>query len=997
MATSPTAAAPSQRVKRKYIPAVGPGLRKLLYVVFALVALLGANSVYLSGITFLGWLSGETYENSFYLWMFLAHLALGLLLIAPVLIFAVVHLLRTRKRRNRRAVRVGYALFAVTIVLLVTGVLLVRLEGLFDLKSETGRSIVYWLHVACPLAAVWLYWLHRLAGPPIKWRIGIGYLATVAVVAGGMIAAHKQDPRKWNQVGSKEGDRYFLPSLAKTTDGKFIPQQAMMMDQYCIKCHADVHAGWKDSAHHFSSFNNPTYLASVRETRHVALVKDGNVKSSRWCAGCHDPVPFFSGAFDDPEFDDVKHPTAQAGITCTSCHAITHINSTKGNGDYTIEEPLHYPFAYSKNRALQWINNQLVKAKPAFHKKMFLKPFHKKAEFCSVCHKVNLPTELTKYDGFIRGQNHYDSFLLSGVSGHGARSFYYPPKAEQNCNGCHMPLTESNDFAARDFDGSGKRTVHDHLFVGANTGIAWLMNRERALKAHTAFLKGSLRVDIFGLKEGGTIDVLEPDKFHAPLRPKVPTLKPGEQYLLETVLRTLKVGHHFTQGTSDSNEVWLDVTMTAGGKTIGRSGGIDPRGEVDRWSHFVNSFVLDRTGERINRRNAQNIFIPLYTHQMPPGTGQTVHFAFAVPKLKKPQPITITVKLKYRKFDREYMAFVANQTTKRDNPLRGHQPGKPYGNPLPIVTIAEDSITFPVAGGPMNVTNKTPDIPTWQRWNDYGIGLLLKKKSGSNKSAELKQAAHAFRQVETLGRYDGPLNLVRVLLEEAGAGQLEQAVAVIRRAAAMKNPPAPEWTLKWLRARVQIQNGALADAEKNLRSILEDKTEERRKRGFDFSRDYEIINLLGQTLIDRSNQFRGDARKAQRDELLRDAIAQFDKTLTLDAENKNAHFNLARAFSLLGDEKNAAKHQALFQKYKRDDDDGSAAIGLARAERPLAEHIASFGLAVSSFKPLKQKPYPAGDAAADEPVIHWLHRPHAPKLPKAWWRPDPRRLRNRDD
>ena len=31
---------------------------------------------------------------------------------------------------------------------------------------------------------------------------------------------------------------------------------------------------------------------------------DGNVQGSRFCAGCHDPVPFFSGAFDDPKFDD---------------------------------------------------------------------------------------------------------------------------------------------------------------------------------------------------------------------------------------------------------------------------------------------------------------------------------------------------------------------------------------------------------------------------------------------------------------------------------------------------------------------------------------------------------------------------------------------------------------------------------------------------------------------------------------------------------------------
>ena len=49
----------------------------------------------------------------------------------------------------------------------------------------------------------------------------------------------------------------------------------------------------------------------------MGLKRDGNLKASRWCAGCHDVVPFFSGAFDDPNFDDVKHPTSQAGMTCT--------------------------------------------------------------------------------------------------------------------------------------------------------------------------------------------------------------------------------------------------------------------------------------------------------------------------------------------------------------------------------------------------------------------------------------------------------------------------------------------------------------------------------------------------------------------------------------------------------------------------------------------------------------------------------------------------------
>ena len=983
MSTPETPAQKPERVRPKYIPAVGPGLRKLLYFVFALLAVLGANSAYLAGVTFLSWWNERTYEDQFYMWMFLAHLVLGLVLIAPVLVFAILHMLRTRKRKNRRAVRVGYALFAATLVVLVTGLLLVRLEGLFDLKSPAARSTIYWLHVGFPLVGAWLYWLHRLAGPPIKWRIGFGYLASVGVIAGGMVWLSYQDPRTWNVIGSKDGVKYFEPSLARTSTGKFIPANTLMMDQYCKKCHADAHAGWESSAHHFSSFNNPAYLASVRETRHVSMLKDGNVKSSRWCAGCHDPVPFFSGAFDDPQFDDVKHDTAQAGITCTTCHAITNINSTRGNADYTIEEPMHYPFAYSDNSVLQWINNQLVKAKPAFHKKTFLKPFHKTAEFCSTCHKVNLPTELTKYKGFIRGQNHYDSFLLSGVSGHGARSFYYPPQAQKNCNGCHMPLQESNDFAAADFDNSGKRSIHNHLFLGANTGVAWLKNRPEAIKAHAEFLKGSLRVDVFGVKEGGEIT----GKLHAPLRPQVPTLEPGKNYLLETVVRTLRVGHLFTQGTVDSNEVWLDVTVKSGDTVVGRSGGIDEKTQVDPASHFINVFMLDRHGNRINRRNAQDIFVPLYARQIPPGAGHTVHYAFRAPK-NRTQPLTVTVKLQYRKFDREYLQMVANNLTDRDNPLRGYIRGKRYENSLPIVTIAEDSVTFPVKGGPQSVTNVTPKIPAWQRWNDYGIGLFLKKKG--KRSAELKQAAAAFREVEKLGRFDGPLNLARVLLDEAGRGQLDEAVDAINRAAAHKDPAPPPWTVAWLRAVVLRQQGHLEKAETNLRSILEDDTAARRERGFDFSKDYEIINLLGQTLLDRAKRFRTDAQKAERHKLLNEAAAQFHKTLALDSENAPACFNLALIYGLLGDEQNAEKHRRLHQSFKRDDDDGSEAIALARIERPLAEYIAAFGLPAANVRPLKRQPYPQADHQADEPVINWLHRPHAPRLPKAWWEPDPR-------
>jgi len=911
-------------VRRKIVKAIGPKLRRLFYVVLFIVAVLFANSAYLATITAIEWATDQTYQNYFYQCMFLAHLVLGLLVIVPYIVFAAIHAANTRYRRNRRAVQVGYLLLVASVALLVSGLLLFRVGGL-ELKSPSGRSLAYWVHVVSPLAAVWLYVLHRLAGPKIKWKYGVAYTGAVAAAVVIIAALHSQDPRQWNVIGPQAGEAYFQPSLARTATGNFINAQTLMMDDYCQVCHADVHKAWQQSSHHLSSFNNPVYLASVRETRSAAMKRHGSVQSSRWCAGCHDPVPFFSGAFDDPAFDDIGHVTSQAGITCTSCHAITHVNSNRGNADYTIEEPLHYPFAQSKNDVLQWINHQLVKAKPEFHKKTFLKPHHKTAEFCSTCHKVSLPSEVTGYKEFLRGQNHYDTWLLSGVSGHGAKSFYYPEIAHNDCNRCHMPAYESSDFGAKHLDDSGKLKVHDHLFPAANTGLAWLKNRPEAVEAHANLLKQSARVDIFGIKEGGGID----GELHAPLRPDVPTLRPGENYLLETVIRTLTLGHPFTQGTTDSNEVWVDVTVTSGDRVIGRSGAIDESGEVDRWAHFVNVFMLDENGSRINRRNAQDIRVPLYNHQIPPGAGQVVHYSLAIPA-DLTDHVTIEVKLQYRKFDQEFMTIVAAAHGPDDHPLRGHEIGKPYRNPLPVITMATDRVTLPVAGIDRVIVDNAnrDDIPTWQRWNDYGIGLFLEGK------AELKQAEVAFKEVEKLSRFDGPLNLARVYQTE---GRLDDAVAAIVRAAAHDNPPAPPWTMSWLSGAINVQQGRLEEAIGNFQSVLATKVPE---RGFDFSRDYTVINELGQAQFQRAQQFRSQAQQQQRDEWLRRGIENFQQTLAIDSENATAHYNLQRIYRQLGENAQAEIHGQLHLKYKGDDSIQGVVIGMARKRYPAADHAA---------------------------------------------------------
>lgn len=916
---------PTAPQKKKYVRAVGPRLRWLLYGIFGLFAILSANSVYLGAITFLEWLKGDpntTYQNYFYMVMFGGHLVLGLLLVLPVVIFGIIHAKNSSNRPNRRAVQVGYLLFFISLVLLFTGVALMRFD-FFSIKNPVLRQPLYWAHVITPILAAWLYVIHRMAGPRIKWAVGIRWGGAMAALVLASIVLHSTHPQK-NQIGSKEGEKYFHPSKVRTASGNFIPARTMMMDDYCLKCHEDFYKGWFHSSHHFSSFNNPIYLFSVNETRQAGLKRDGHVKSSRWCAGCHDVVPFLSGAFDDPNYDIHNHPTAKAGITCTACHAMTHINDTTGNAAYTIDEPIHYPFAYSTNNVLQWINNQLVKAKPDFHKKTFLKPFMKTEEYCSVCHKVSLPYEVTHYKEFLRGQNHYDTFLLSG-GGHGARSFYYPPKAEANCNDCHMPLKASEDFSAQFFNPTNKsqRYIHDHLFPSANNALPHIRGDHDIVAEHAKFSTNSLRVDIFGVKEGGVVDA----PLTAPLRPEVPTLKRGKTYLLEVVLRTLRLAHPFSQGTVDSNDIWVDVEGRSGGRVVARSGGLGQFKEVDPWSHFVNVYMLDKDGNRIDRRNAQDIFTPLYNNQIPPGAGFVVHYSFTVPE-DIDAPLTFDVKLNYRKFDTIMMNYVYAPGWSNGQPFR-------VTNDLPIRLIAQDKLTFPIEGVTATVSNAPSPIVPWQRWNDYGIGLLNKGEKGSEKG-ELIQASHAFAQVEKLGRFDGPVNLARVYYKE---GRLDDAVEALQRAA-KSEPPAPRWTVAWFNGLVNKQNGYLDKAITEFRSILEDRYPELDQRGFDFSRDYEVINELGQTLFERAKMERGEANKAAREGFLRQAIERFQKTLSIDAENVPAHYNLALIYEQLGDSKLAAEHRALHERYRVDDNARDRAVTIARRANPAADHAA---------------------------------------------------------
>lgn len=901
-------------------PAVGPRLRPLLRQVFLLFGLLAVNSLYLTAVTLLEQWTGNTYQNYLYLIMFLVHLVLGLLLIVPLILFAALHVRNAWRHPNRYAVRAGVSLYLAALLLLVSGILLTRF-GFFEINDPGVRRTAYWVHVVSPLLLVWLFVLHRLAGARLRWRTA-GYWAVGSGVFGLLMLAF----HLLHTTGQPALDGIYAPAqvgLEGTNDR--IPAAHLMQDHVCAECHGDIARQTAQSMHRLSSFNNPAYRFSVKEAREVLLQRDGEVRAARLCAVCHDQVPLFSGRFDDADYDLDTGVGSQAGITCIGCHGITAVDSPLGNGAYTFRDPPRYPFAHSDNGMLQAVNRQLIKAKPAFHKKTFLKPVHKSAQFCSACHKVHLPYELNHYR-WLRGQNHYDSFRLSGVSGHRVDSFYYPPQAVKNCAHCHMPPVASDDPAARDFAASGQRSVHHHLFAAANTAVPHLLqNSDAANESRVAMMQRAARVDIFAVREGSDID----GRLHAPLRPQLPQLQTGRRYLLETVIRTVDIGHQLTQGTADSNELWLDVTATAGGQVIGRSGGLDAEGGVDPWAYYVNAYLLDREGRRIERRNAQDVFVALYDHQIPPGASAVAHYALDLPADSQ-GPLEIEVELKYRKFDTRFLRHVQGESFDF--------------NDLPVTVLARDRVVLPLADADKVPAQMFP-VPDWERWNDYGIGLLRQGERGSLKGA-LRQAADAFVRVEALAPAQGALNLARVYFKE---GRLQDAAEALQRAS-VADPPAPPWTLAWYSALVDREYGNLDQAIATLESIADTRFNQARARGFDFSQDTRVLNELGSALYLRARQQRGASREQARSALLWRARSWLDRALQTDPEDVGAHYNLALVAAGLGDEQAAQQHRQLHQRYRRDDNAVEQAVTRHRRLNPAADHAAQ-SIAIYPLQP----------------------------------------------
>ena len=865
--------------------------------------------------------------NVFYAAIVLLHVVAGV--VAAVLLAVFVFRLL---RDGSIASLLGWGLLAVGAIF-----------GLILIKTGTPRvewNLLYF-HILLSLGGVGIVvaewagkrgWLSPSVGGAIL-RYAICLLALAGL---GLGARYLRESRWTNQArienpsmppatmdGEGDGpDGPFFPSSAQVLGRQNIPSKFFMESDSCKRCHEDIYNQWFSSAHHFSSFNNQWYRKSIEYMQDTI-----GTKPSKWCGGCHDPAVLYSGLMDTPIKQIVHRPEAQAGLGCMMCHSIADVKSSMGQGDFYLEYPKLHELAATKNPLERMLHDFLVKLNPEPHRRVFLKPFmrNQTAEFCSSCHKVHLDVPVNHYR-WIRGFNEYDNWQASGVSGQGARSFYYPTKPAQ-CADCHMPLTRSSDMG--NIDGQ----VHSHRFPAANTALPTANDDGEQLKITKDFLKsGILSVDIFALSPataqvnpgvsnqsdlsttfavgeeaetkitpGGETGVVP---VTAPLNRVQPTVRRGDTVRVDVVVRTRKIGHFFPGGTVDAYDTWLELKGTDDkGQTIFWSGSVDDNGKgpVDKGAHFYRSLQVDGHGNRINKRNAWATRAVVYVHLIPPGAADTVHYRIHIPE-NSGDKITLHARLCYRKFAwwNTQFSFAGipgpNQSNTDVTPdyddrkfafaasLNGVSAKEEKIPDVPIVALAEDEVTLSVA--PHNSAATAPKTllraDDWQRWNDYGIGLLLQ--------GDLKGAQAAFEKVTEIDpkNPDGWVNIGRAAVQE---GDMDRARTVLTKALSLSPDLA---RAHFFYAKVLRSDGRYDDAADHLRRVLAQ-----------YPRDRVTLNDLGRILFLQ--------RKYT------DAVNVLQSVLAVDPEDLQAHYDLMLCYRGLGDEKQAHEHEVRYLRFKADE------------------------------------------------------------------------------
>jgi tetratricopeptide (TPR) repeat protein len=622
---------------------------------------------------------------------------------------------------------------------------------------------------------------------------------------------------------------------------------------YCSHCHGQTYAEWRQALHS-NSFRTPFFRVDED-----LLSSAKGARFTRHCDGCHYPISLDAEA-GNAEAAGVHEPGGD-GVTCMICHSIQRVSSKMGNGSYVMAVPAVIVDAEG-NRVPGEVPEDEIMRFPERHKRAVMQDSYRTPEFCGACHQASLPVSLTG-DRVIREFATYDEWQMSSFSGRNPLNFY--PTKEATCQDCHMPR---EPVAEGDY-GSNHGALISHRWLAGNTAVPFLYGYANQLEKTEKFLRSGsyLRVDLFGVKAGGS------DKLIAPLGSVPFRLSAGNDLEVFVVIQNRGIGHSLLPEIRDLYEAWIEFeAQDASGRELYHSGFIKPDGTVDEYAHAFVNRPIDKGGNFVDNHEVWNERSPGYDSTIPAGGSVLVRYRFTIPA-DAAGPIALTVKVNYRHFRQGYL----NAVLRPDHPR------------YPVVELASATRKLSI-GGNLPSSPKPGENPDWMRWNNLGIACLsLGTGSGFGPvpAEEYAQAISAFMHVVQLRpRYaDGYTNLALTYLQ---MGILDDAAHELETALSLS-----PWNSRALYYRGLLEERTIRDAQAmaDLRAVVA-----RFPQCRDARRELGTVEL-------KERQY-DDARR------------QFQALQQIDPDDLSAHFNLAVLYRRLGMSAEASREESLYEAEK---------------------------------------------------------------------------------
>lgn len=500
-------------------------------------------------------------------------------------------------------------------------------------------------------------------------------------------------------------NRLALPGNAAMEGDDFIQPSAFLTAEYCGHCHKEAYAQWRQALHS-NSFRTPFYRKSVN-----MLIAEKGIAFTRHCDSCHNPIAVVSGSLDahatgDRSFD-------RDGLTCTTCHSIQKVDDKLGNGSYTMAVPAVMVDEGGK-RIQGMVPDAEILAHLDRHSKAVMQKIYQSPEFCSACHKANLPVMLNDYK-WIRAFSAYDEWQGSKYSKQNPLVFYTADFT--TCQGCHM----KRDAAMLPEPGAKKGQFASHRWLAGNTAVPFYYGFDEQLKRTKEFLQTGnyLNVDLFSVRNAGSEEVPSP----AGTTP----LKVDPKKMLETyvVVQSKAIGHSLIPEVRDLYEAWVSFTVTdANGKKIYESGYLRPDGTLDPGAHSFTNRPVNAEGTFVDNHRVWTIHSVAYDNSVAAGRSTLVRYQFHVPEGAS-WPITVKASVQYRHLRQSYLNNVLGE---------GHAayPVVEVASRSRVIQAGENGVTQPLAN----------DNADWMRWNNLGISYLDQQ--------QYAEASESFKKVTEL-------------------------------------------------------------------------------------------------------------------------------------------------------------------------------------------------------------------------------------------------------